>query len=140
MEQRHFRPPSLTLLTRRDRLCPLMKLLITLSFIAMVAANSLAVISPYTDAQSCPMACCQYKPYSSLSRVCCVTQCKEPGGTQGSSATTILAEARYRDPAVARPFSNPETDSALIKKFNESPAANSQGSSNRYLQGCSLLI
>ena len=115
-----------------------MKLLITLSFIAMVAANSLAVASPY--GQSCPMACCQDKPHSSLSRVCCVTQCKDPAGTHGSSATTILTEARYRDPAVVRPFSNPETDSALIKKLTETPAANSPGSSNRYLQGCSLLI
>ena len=142
---RTFDSKSLTLQTRRARLYALMKLLIALSFIVTVAADSLAIASATGDGRvSCPMACCrpvmQNKPYSSLSRVCCVTHCKEPAGTQGPSATTILSEARYRDPAVAHAFSNPEMHPASTKNLTESPAANLIGSSDRYLQSCSLLI
>ena len=124
----------------------MMRLLIILGFVITVAVNSLAGVSPHLDGEGgCSMSCCQAArrndEQSKLSRLCCATDCKQPGSTHGTSSITPLSEARHKAPVVEHTWLNLETGSYIsTSRFPKSPTTKMAGSSDRYLETGSLLI
>jgi hypothetical protein len=124
----------------------MMRRVVILIFIITVAANSVAGVSPHLDGDAgCSMACCQSAhqndEHSSFSKLCCATDCKQPGGTQTTSASSLLSQIRHKASDVAHSFVSLETGSyASTKKFPKSPTTKMAGSSDRYLETSKLLI
>src|ERR1700724_715788 len=88
------------------------KQLLILAFIVTLTGNALAGESPHLDGDGgCSMACCKAahstNSGSLLSKLCCKLDCKQPAGTQASSATTSFTDLQQRassgDASVLRP-------------------------------------
>jgi len=76
--------------------------LLILVFLLAVTGNSLAAVPAHLEADGgCSADCCraarQNKPDSSIAKLCCMTQCNQPGGTGSQApAISILSELRSK--------------------------------------------
>jgi len=121
------------------------KLLLILSFIASVGVNSVAGVNPHLENDvGCAASCCRSAhnkgQESMASSLCCLFDCKQSGESH-SPSTSQIAPAKKKHLAIARfVFSSTVTVSAKDARFSNSPARNTFGSSDRYLETGSLLI
>src|ERR1044071_596943 len=120
------------------------KSLLIFGFIASVAVNSLAAVTPHFEGEGgCSSACCRAahgRGQEALrSSLCCLVDCKQSGTTQSLSPTSQIATT-LRDCSTAIVVRPEALLSSYHVRFPNSPTRNVAGSSDRYLQTGSLLI
>jgi hypothetical protein len=121
----------------------MLRALLIICFIASVAGNSLAGVNPHFDGDSdCSGSCCRAARMKATESVaaslCCLVDCNQPA-ENNSSLTKGVASTRSKDPSALAIFRLPATLSRVYVRFPNSPTTR-LGSSNRYLETCSLLI
>src|SRR5215831_16634547 len=122
----------------------MLRLLLNICFIASVAGNSLAGVNPHFDGDSgCSSSCCRAARTKATESVaaslCCLVDCNQPGESNSSSIKGV-SSTRGKDSS-ALPIFRPEAmRSSRYLRFLSSPTTHLAGSSDRYLEVCSLLI
>jgi|SRR5262245_38797076 len=122
------------------------KRLVTILFIITMAGNSLTVIPPHRDGEGgCGAECCeaarQEGPTTTISAICCITECQGAAETTTSSVTpTVIKQQQLSAPSNCAPALSPQTFYLQYARFPISPTRFLHGSSSRYLDNGSLLI
>jgi hypothetical protein len=118
-------------------------LLITM-FLITVAGNSAAAVSPHLDGDGgCSADCCQAArlpgKQAAMSRLCCLMDCKQPGGTHNSSSFNPLGFEKQRPVALSLVLVA-QTAFRLSVNVNEARTAIQSQSNDVYLKTGALLI
>lgn len=122
------------------------KRLITIFFIITVVGNSLAVIHPHRDGEGgCGAECCdaarQKGPKTTISTICCITECQGSAETTTSTVTfTVLKQQQLTAPGDFTSALSTQSSYLEYAGFPISPTRFLHGSSSRYLDPGSLLI
>jgi hypothetical protein len=118
--------------------------LLILAFVLAVAGNSLAAVAPVVDGDGGCGGCCKAahrnEPRVSPSKLCCLTECSQPGETQPTSPRGVLgSERNYKaDAAVAVSLAAPL--SGQSSRVLHSPARSIVQTTHIYLRTGTLLI
>jgi len=122
------------------------KRLVTIIFLVAMACNTLSVIPPHRDGEGgcgeeCCMAARQQGPTSTISAICCITECQGWAETTTPAvSSTVLKQQQLSAPVDCAPGLSPRTFYLQYTKFPLSPTRFLHGSSSRYLETGSLLI
>src|SRR5215470_10525779 len=117
-----------------------------LALLLLFGSGSISASSFHVDGEAgCAMSCCKEARESGarslLPQLCCKLECKQPGGTQTSSATDQFS--RSAPPLTSGSNLNPgsQTDVYLNQShFAHSPSRQVAGSNRRFLETGALLI
>jgi len=112
-------------------------------FLIAVAGNSAAAVSPHLDGDGgCSADCChaarQPGKQAAMSRLCCLMDCKQPGGTHTSSSFSPLGFEKQRPVALIVTLV-PQAFRLSVNPNEERTAIQSQ-SNDVYLKTGALLI
>jgi len=118
--------------------------LLILAFTLSVAGNSLAAVSPVAEGDGGCGGCCsaarRNDPSVSPSKLCCLTECNQPGETQQSAPASLLRTERDNKSASPVAVLLAAAHSVPPSGFLHSPARSIVQSTPIYLRTGTLLI
>jgi hypothetical protein len=84
----------------------MMRKLVMFIFVVSVATNSIAAVSPHLDGDGgCSAVCCQAARRTgrgaTLSKLCCLADCKQPSGTQAASPSDVFVAEKHKPATLA---------------------------------------
>ncbi len=118
--------------------------LLILAFMLSVAANSLAAVAPVVEGDGGCGGCCsaarRNEPRVSPSKLCCLTQCSQPGETQPAPPPSLLRTERDNKSASPVAVVLAASHSVPSLAFLHSPARSIVQTTHIYLRTGTLLI
>ncbi len=118
--------------------------LLIVAFVVSVAANSLGAVAPVVEGDGGCGGCCsaarRNQPRVSPSKLCCLTECSQPGETQPAAPPSLLRTERNNKSASAVAVVLAAAHSISPLGFLYSPARSVVQSTHIYLRTGTLLI